>query len=126
MAQGLNIGRLVRATVNLAPLAAARRGFGTLLIAGDSNVINGRDRIRTYVDLESVAEDFGTSAPEYLSASLYFGQTPRPNQLMIGRWLRTATAGLIQGGILTTAEQAMANWTSITTGSFKVLSLIHI
>jgi hypothetical protein len=120
MAQGLNIGRLVRATVNLAPLAAARRGFGTLLIAGDSNVINGRDRIRTYVDLESVAEDFGTSAPEYLSASLYFGQTPRPNQLMIGRWLRTATAGLIQGGILTTAEQAMANWTSITTGSFKV------
>jgi len=120
MAQGLNIGRLVRATVNLAPLAAARRGFGTLLIAGDSNVINGRDRIRTYVDLESVAEDFGTSAPEYLSASLYFGQTPRPKQLMIGRWLRTATAGLIQGGILTTAEQAMANWTSITTGSFKI------
>jgi hypothetical protein len=120
MAQGLNIGRLVRATVNLAPLAAARRGFGTLLIAGDSNVINGRDRIRTYVDLESVAEDFGTSAPEYKAAALYFGQSPRPNQLMIGRWLRTATAGLIQGGILTTAEQAMANWTSITNGSFKI------
>ena len=120
MPQGLNIGRLVRATVNLAPLAAARRGFGTLLIAGDSNVINGVDRIRIYVDLESVAEDFGTSAPEYLSASLYFGQSPRPQQLMIGRWLRTATAGLIQGGILTTAEQAMANWTSITTGSFKI------
>ncbi len=120
MPQGLNIGRLVRATVNLAPLAAARRGFGTLLIAGDSNVINGVDRIRIYVDLESVAEDFGTSAPEYLSASLYFGQSPRPQQLMIGRWLRTATAGLIQGGILTTAEQAMENWTSITTGSFKI------
>lgn len=120
MAQGLNIGRLVRATVNLAPLAAARRGFGTLLIVGDSNVINGADRLRTYADLESVAEDFGTSAPEYLAASLYFGQSPRPNQLMIGRWLRTATAGLIQGGILTTAEQAMANWTSITNGSFKI------
>lgn len=120
MAQGLNIGRLVRATINLAPLAAARRGFGTLLIAGDANVINGRDRIRTYVDLESVAEDFGTSAPEYLAASLYFGQSPRPQQLMIARWLRTATAGLIQGGILTTAEQAMANWTAITTGSFKI------
>lgn len=120
MAQGLNIGRLMRATVNLAPLAAARRGFGTLLVVGDSNVINGVDRLRTYVDLESVAEDFGTSAPEYLSAALYFSQSPRPNQLMIGRWLRTATAGLIQGGILTTAEQAMANWTAITTGSFKI------
>ena len=120
MAQGLNIGRLVRATVNLAPLAAARRGFGTLLVVGDSNVINGVDRLRTYVDLESVAEDFGTSAPEYLAASLYFGQSPRPNQLMIGRWLRTATAGLVQGGILTAAEQVIGNWTSITTGSFKI------
>lgn len=120
MTQGLNVGRLVRVAVNLAPLAAARRGFGTLLIAGDSNVINGVDRFRTYTDLESVAGDFGTSAPEYLAAALYFGQSPRPNQLMIGRWLRTATAGLIQGGILTTAEQAMANWTAVTAGSFKI------
>lgn len=120
MTQGLSVGRLVRVAVNLAPLAAARRGFGTLLIAGDSNVINGVDRFCTYTDLESVAGDFGTSAPEYLAAALYFGQSPRPNQLMIGRWLRTATAGLVQGGILTTAEQAMAKWTAITAGSFKI------
>lgn len=120
MAQGLNVGRLVRVSVNLAPLAAARRGFGTLLVAGDSNVINGSERIRSYVDLESVATDFGTSAPEYRAAQLYFGQSPRPQTLMIGRWLRTATAGLLQGGILTSAEQALANWTSITSGSFKV------
>ena len=70
MTQGLNVGRLVRVAVNLAPLAAARRGFGTLLVVGDSNVINGVDRLRTYTDLESVAGDFGTSAPEYLAASL--------------------------------------------------------
>ena len=120
MTQGLNVGRLVSVTVNLAPLAAARRGFGTLLVAGDSNVIDGSERFRAYVDLESVAGDFGTSAPEYEAASLYFGQSPRPQQLMIGRWIRTATAALLKGGILTTAEQALANWTAITTGSFKV------
>ena len=120
MAEGLNVGRLVRATVNLAPLAAARRGFGTLLIAGDSNVIDGQERIRSYTDIESVANDFGTSAPEYLAASLYFGQSPRPQTLMVGRWLRTATAGFLRGAILTTAEQALANWTAITAGSFKV------
>lgn len=120
MTQGLNVGRLVSVTVNLAPLAAARRGFGTLLVAGDSNVIDGSERFRTYVDLESVAGDFGTSAPEYEAASLYFGQSPRPQQLMIGRWIRTATAALLKGGILTTAEQALANWTAITSGSFKV------
>jgi hypothetical protein len=39
---------------------------------------------------------------------------------MIGRWLRTATAALLKGGILTTAEQAMSNWTAITAGSFKI------
>lgn len=120
MSKGLNIGRLVRATVNLAPLAAARRGFGTLMIAGDSSVIDGSERFRSYVDLESVAEDFGTSAPEYLAAALYFGQSPRPQNLMIGRWLRTATAGFIKGASLTTAEQVLASWTAITTGSFKV------
>ncbi len=120
MTQGLNVGRLVSVTVNLAPLAAARRGFGTLLVAGDSNVIDGSERFRTYVDLESVAGDFGTSAPEYQAASLYFGQSPRPQQLMIGRWIRTATAALLKGGILTTAEQALSNWTTITTGSFKI------
>jgi hypothetical protein len=120
MANGLNVGRLVNVTVNLAPLAAARRGFGTLMVAGDSNVINGVERFRTYVDLESVAADFGTSAPEYLSASLYFGQSPRPNQMMVARWLRTATAGLLRGGILTTAEQTMSRWTAITTGSFVI------
>lgn len=120
MSKGLNIGRLVRATVNLAPLAAARRGFGTLMIAGDSSVIDGSERFRSYVDLESVAEDFGTSAPEYLAAALYFGQSPRPQNLMIGRWLRTATAGFIKGASLTTAEQVLASWTAITTGSFKI------
>ena len=39
---------------------------------------------------------------------------------MIGRWIRTATAALLKGGILTVAEQALANWTAITAGSFKV------
>lgn len=120
MTLGLNIGRLVRTTVNLAPLAAARRGFGTLLIAGDSNVINGAERLRSYVDLESVALDFGTSAQEYLAAALYFGQSPRPDRLMIGRWLRTATSALLNGGILTTAEQALSNFTSVTAGSFVI------
>lgn len=116
----LNVSRLVNVSVNLSPIAAARRGFGTLLIAGDANVIDGSERIRSYADLESVALDFGTSAPEYLAAALYFGQSPRPSSLMVGRWLRTATAGFVKGGILTAAEQTLATWTAIANGSFQV------
>jgi len=117
---GLNVNRLVRVSVNLSPLAAARRGFGTLLILGDSDVIDGGERIRFYSDLESVAGDFGLSAPEYDAASLYFGQTPRPDNLAIGRFINAATSAILKGGILTDAEQEITNWTAITAGSFKI------
>lgn len=120
MTQGLSVSRLIRTTVNLSPLAAARRGFGILLIAGDSNVINVQERMRTYTSIESVANDFGTTAPEYKAALLYFGQSPRPQTLMVGRWARTATSAELTGGVLTVAEQNMSNWTSITTGSFQI------
>ena len=79
----LSVSRLVNVTVNLSPIAAQRRGFGTLMIAGDSNVIDGLERYRSYTDIESVANDFGTSAPEYEAAVLYFGQSPKPKNLMI-------------------------------------------
>lgn len=116
----LSVSRLVRVTVNLSPLAAARRSFGVLLVAGDSNVINGLKRLRTYTTVEGVAADFGTSAPEYKAAALYFGQSPKPPTLMVGRWIRTATAALNIGGILSASEQAIANWTVITNGGFNI------
>lgn len=116
----LSVSRLVNVTVNLSPLAAQRRSFGVLMIAGDSDIIDGVERFRSYTDIESVALDFGTSASEYLAAALYFAQSPRPNQLMIGRWLRTATAAFVKGSVLTTAEQSLAVWTAITTGSFTI------
>jgi hypothetical protein len=120
MSNGLSVSRLVNVVVNLSPLAPARRGFGTLMVAGDSNVIDGSERFRSYSGLEGVALDFGLNAPEYFAAALYFGQTPKPRSLMVGRWLRTATAGLLKGGILTSAQQLMSNWTVITTGAFDI------
>lgn len=116
----LSVSRLVRVTINLSPTAAAARSFGVLMVAGDSSVINGLERYRTYISLESVALDFGTSAPEYFAAALYFGQVPQPRTLMIGRWLRVATAGLNIGGILTSTEQLIATWTAITNGGLII------
>ena len=84
--------------MNLSPLAAQRRGFGTLIAIGDSDVINGVERVRSYTTLVGVAADFGTSARVYKAAALYYGQTPKPLNFMVGRWLRTATAGFIKGG----------------------------
>lgn len=115
----LPVSRLVRVTVNMSPLAAPRRSFGVLMVAGDSNVIDGVQRYRSYNTLEGVALDFGTSAPEYFAAQAYFGQSPKPRTIMIGRWLRTASAALNVGGILTASEQLIANWTAITSGTLS-------
>lgn len=116
----LSVSDLVNVQINLSPLSAIGRSFGTLMIAGDSNVINGLERFRTYTTLAGVAADFGTSAPEYKAAALYFGQTPQPQNLMIGRWVRTASSGENIGGILSPIEQALSNFTSITNGGFDI------
>lgn len=116
----LSVSRLVRVIVNLSPLAAARRSFGILLVAGDSNVINGLERIRSYETIEGVATDFQTTDPEYLAAALYFGQTPKPKTINIGRWLRTASSGINIGSVLTATQQTIATWNAITSGGFKV------
>lgn len=117
----LSVSGLVRVVVNLSPLAAATRSFGTLLIAGDSDVINGIERFRTYLTIEGVAADFGVDAPEYHAAALYFGQTPKPKTLMIGRWFRTASAGENIGGILSSSEQTLANFTAISSGGMVIV-----
>lgn len=117
---GLNVSNVVSVQIVMSPLAAAARDFGSLLILGDSAVIDTNERMRLYTSLESLAEDFGTTAPEYKAAALYYGQTPQPEVCYVGRWAKSATAGLLHGGILSTGEQAIGNFTSVTTGAFKV------
>lgn len=116
----LSVSNLVRVAINLSPQAAAVRSFGVLMVAGDSAVINPLERYRTYSNMEEVAADFSSTDPEYKAANLYFGQTPKPSTLMIGRWVRVATQALNIGGILTAAEQALANFTAISAGAFDI------
>lgn len=117
MARGLSVDRIVYVSVNLQPLAVPRRTFGVLCIAGDSDVIDGLERIRSYTSLDAVADDFGLNAPECLAAELYFSQSPRPKILNIGRWLHAATAAILRGGVATTT---LVSWTAITDGAMKI------
>jgi hypothetical protein len=119
-APNLNANRLINVTVNLTPTPVAGRTFNILMICGDSNVINGTQRFRTYNSAGDVASDFGTTAPETTAANLYFGQKPQPTTCMVGRWLRTAQAALNVGGVLAPSAQLLANWTAITSGGFSV------
>lgn len=122
MAQGLSVSDVVNVTINMSPIAAPLRNFGILLIAGASDVIDVKERIRQYSTLAEVAADFGSSAPEYLAATLFFDQSPQPAILDIGRWAKTATAGQLKGGILSATQQAalLTSLQGITNGSLQV------
>lgn len=120
MAQGLNVSRIVNVDVSFSPLAIPLVNFDTLLIMGDSDIIDTSEALRLYNGIDEVAADFGTTAPEYLGASLYFGQSPQPDNLYIGRWARTATHGILVGGELSGAQQLLSAWTGITAGTIRI------
>ena len=120
MTSALSISRLVNVQVNLAPNGAQTQNISTLLVLGSSPVIDTVERFRSYQSISAVAADFGTTAPEYLAALLYFQQSPQPITLQIGRWANAAVGGLLRCAPLTTAYSAIAAWTAITAGSFAV------
>lgn len=116
----LPVSSVVNVTLNMAPTAAAVRNFGALLILGSSTVIDTNERMRLYNDLESVANDFGLVAPEYLAALKYFSQKPRPAVLYIGRYVRVASSAILHGKILSTAEQDIDLFKAITAGAMSI------
>ncbi|QNB08339.1 DUF3383 domain-containing protein [Herbaspirillum frisingense] len=120
MSNGLPVSRLINVTINMSPAAAQGANLNTALLLGATAVIDTAERKRTYGGIDEVGADFSTTDPEYKAALLYFQQTPQPSELSIGRWAKTATAGLLRGAALSTAQQALATWKAVTAGSFRV------
>lgn len=117
----LPVSRLVNVDVNLTPALAQAPNFNTCLILGTSNVIDVTTRMKEYGSLNEVATDFGTDSEEYVAAKAWFGQTPRPLTLEIGRWANVASSGQLFGGPLSLAEQNIATWAAINNGGFDII-----
>lgn len=81
----LPVSSVVNVQVQLSPIAAALRNFGAMCILGSSDVIPTTERIRLYSSISDVADDFGTTAPEYLASLAFFSQSPRPSIVYIAR-----------------------------------------
>jgi hypothetical protein len=120
MTLGLSVSRLINVTVTLTPRLAPFPDFSTCLILGTSDVIDVVERMRSFNTIAEVAAAFGTSAEEYLAAVLWFEQRPQPNELLIGRWAKTATAGQLIGGGVSVANQLYTAWTGINNGGFAI------
>jgi hypothetical protein len=117
---GLPVDRLISVDVAIAPIAVAQLSFQDLLVLGDSDIVDTGEGIVSYEGLTEVAAAHGTTSPEYSAAVLFFGQSPQPNRIQIGRWARTATGGRLVGGSLSATEQLMSAWTGITNGGFHI------
>lgn len=117
---GLSLSDIISVTIALTAQAATTRNFGNLLILGDSNVIDVQQRLRLYGSLEEIGADYGEDAPEYQAAEVFFAPTPTPAQCYVGRWASTPTSGILVGGALSAAQQAIANFTAITAGAFQI------
>lgn len=116
----LSVSRLINVSVALGATPVVGRAFNCLMVVGDSAVISGLERYRSYTALSQIAADFGVSAPEYLASSLYYGQSPKPVNCMVGRWLSAASSGYNLGMIQSAALQTLSLWQAITTGAFKI------
>lgn len=80
-----SINEVVELTIEQGTKTVSRQSFGTPLILGSNCASFGSDKIRTYFDLDAVAEDFAETTREYKIANAIFGQDIRPSYLKIGK-----------------------------------------
>jgi len=94
----------------------SRIGFGTPLVLGLHKVFN--ERVQTYTDLDSmITAGFIDTDPEYLAAEKFFSQSPRVEQVDIGR--RTIDGTKVE---VTTAIDDTDYWTKINGIIFQINS----
>jgi hypothetical protein len=115
--------------------------FNQGLIVGPSTIIptyGVNPRIRQYTSLTQMSQaGFSSSNPEYVCAELYFGQTPAPLYLWIGRQdataINTATvdsggSGYAVGNIITVvqggAQGGELQVTSVSSGAVTGLAIV--
>lgn len=116
----LSISRLIRSQLTISPLARARRGFGTLMLLTDDTTISGAERLRSYTSLEAVGKDLGTNSKVYQAAMRYYGQKPKPLNLMVGRMVSSPEGATLVGGQIPVADQDFSYFSGITDGAMTI------
>lgn len=117
MPQGLPVSNVVNVDVIMSPRAATGRNFGAMLILGTSTVIPVTERMRLYSAVEDIGTDFGTDSPEYHAALVWFSQSPKPQDVYVGRWVKSLSetetdAGTINEETLAEAITAVLDYTN--------------
>jgi hypothetical protein len=80
---GNQLSEHITVQIAIDSVGAVRAGFGVGMVP--SYTATWIERSRTYGGTLSVLGDFAAGTPEYRFAQSYFGQSPHPEQLIIGR-----------------------------------------
>jgi hypothetical protein len=113
----LSVDGVVDVDLILSAPAPVARGFGTKLIIGKATVLALWQRVKEYGDLDEVAVDFISSTEEYKAAAIHFSQSPKPDNVKIGRQFLAAQAGSLRGG---QASDVVGDYTGISDGIFDI------
>ena len=113
--EALPIDRIVRVNASISPSTPLRPDFGRTLLLTTNALAPARTS--TYSSAVSVGRIFGTANSSVYSKALeYFGQTPYPKDLIIGRWAQATVNGRVTGGV----HQTLAALQAITAGTFTI------
>lgn len=72
----VDVSDFVSVPVSFTPASVPFAQFGTLMILGDSSVIDVGERYRRYSNILQVAADFASNTPEYNAATTFPEQSP--------------------------------------------------
>ena len=75
MSTGLSVQDVVNVSISLSATPAGFRNFSSFMVVGSSSVIDVVERKRLYTGINGVAQDFGTTAPEYNGRRRSSGRT---------------------------------------------------
>lgn len=79
----MSLAEHVSISITQDSVGIARAGFGTGMFL--SYNASFPERMRTYQSYSDVLADFAAGTPEALAAQAYFGQSPHPDEMKIGR-----------------------------------------
>jgi len=82
-----DINQIVNVTITREDARVTRAGFGTPLALGVNAAFS--ERVRTYLNLSGVGEDFVSTTEEYKMAQMLFGQefVPSAKSKLVEGWL---------------------------------------
>ena len=124
----LDIGSIVRVSATIAPSGTPREEFGrTLLLTPDAGISPfGSQRVRHFAALDEVGEVFPHDSEPYRAARVYFGQSPYPKDLLIGRWAESGEGSRLTGASPVPLVRLTGKATTVTgAGTVASLDMFH-